>query len=432
MKQQCITMTQQEVVRYEVIKKLIDKRINGTEAAVQIGVTVRQVKNIKARVIQEGIRGIVHKGRGRPSNRKIGEEKIRRIEKVVKEKYYDFGPTFAAEKLEEKHRIRISNETLRQLMSGWKLWKIQPRKQSKNIRCWRPRKDHCGEMEQFDGSYHRWLEDRAGELCLLVSVDDATGKITHAMFDHNESVRAVFAFWTEYFDIHGIPASIYLDKFSTYKINHKNAVDNYELKTQFERAMRQVGVQPITAHSPEAKGRVERMFETLQDRLVKEMRLARIATIADANVFLAEYVPTFNAQFAVMPNKKADVHRRMSASEREKLPQIFSIQSLRKINNDYTVMFKNQYLQLDRSQPTTVYKKDAVIVEEHLDGAIKVNLNGYYLNYAVLPERPKKQIDINLPVLTKRVQSNWKPPIDHPWRRSFAKNIQQKQAVVIN
>lgn len=432
MKQQLLTMTQKELSRYEVIKKLLAGRINGTVAAKQISLTVRQVKNIKAKVMKEGIRGVMHQNRGKPSNRKISEEKMKKIEQLVREKYYDFGPTFAAEKLEENHRIRISDETLRHRMAGWKLWKIKPRKQPKHMRCWRPRKDHYGEMQQFDGSYHHWLEDRQGELCLLLSVDDATGKITYAKFDQNESVKAVFAFWAEYFNKNGLPVSIYLDKFSTYKVNHKNAADNHELKTQFERAMHQAGVKPITAHSPEAKGRVERIFETLQDRLVKEMRLAGIATMAEANRFLTDYLPQFNARFAVMPNKKADLHRQMSELERKKLPQIFSIQSTRTVNNDYTIMFKNQCFQLDRHQPTTVYKKDVVVMEEHLNGAVKINVKGYYLNYALLPERPQKQISIALPALTRRKQSDWKPPIDHPWRRPFTDSRQQKQTAFIH
>ncbi len=432
MEHQLITMTHQEVSRYAVIKNLIAGRINGTAAAGQISLTVRQVKNIKAKVMKEGVKGVMHKSRGRQSNRKIAEEKMKKIERLVRENYYDFGPTFAAEKLAENHHMIISDETLRNRMAGWKLWKIKPRKQSRTMHCWRPRKDYYGEMQQFDGSYHPWLEDRQGELCLLLSVDDATGKITHAKFDRNESVKAVFAFWTEYCEKNGLPVSIYLDKFSTYKVNHKNAVDNHELKTQFERAMREAGVKPITAHSPEAKGRVERIFETLQDRLVKEMRLAGIATMADANRFLTDYLPRFNARFAVMPNKKADLHRPVNESARERLPQIFSIHSPRKINNDYTIMFKNQYFQLDRHQPTTVYKKDTVIMEERLDGTIKVALKRQYLKYTLLPERPRKQISVALPALTRRKQSDWKPPMDHPWRRVFANSMQQKQTTVIN
>ena len=428
MEQQLITMTQKELLRYDTIQSLIDGHINGTEAAKQIDVSVRHVKRLKAKVKKYGIKGIIHGNRGRKSNRKIPETKISKIENIVKEKYYDFGPAFAVEKLYENHQITISDETLRHLMVKWGLRSVKPRKQPKKIRFWRPRKDNYGEMEQFDGSYHRWLEDRAGELCLLLSIDDATGKITYAKFDCNESVMAVFKFWTEYFDKNGLPVSIYLDKFSTYKINHKNAVDNHELKTQFERAMKEAGVKPITAHSPEAKGRVERVFGTLQDRLVKEMRLAGISTIEGANKFLEEYIPKFNAQFAVAPHGKADLHRNVSNQLKDKLPQVFSRQSQRIVHNDYTVMFENKYFQLNKEQPTTVYKKDTVIIEEHLDGSIKINLKGYYLNYTVLPERPKKIIDIKLPALTRRQQSDWKPPVDHPWRKSF---IQQKQTISV-
>lgn len=210
-----------------------------------------------------------------------------------------------------------------------------------------------------------------------------------------------------------------MDKFSTYKINHKNAVDNEDWMTQFERAMSQVGVNLITAHSPQAKGRVERMFETLQDRLVKELRLANIITIEEANKFLEKYIPKFNAKFAVVPAKRKDLHKTPIKQIQEKLPQIFSIQNERVVMNDYTVRFANSYYQLDEIQPTTVYKHDRVTIEEHLTGEVKINLKDKYLNFKVLPERPKKEIDIKLPAITVRKISDWKPPIDHPWRTQF-------------
>ena len=217
----------------------------------------------------------------------------------------------------------------------------------------------------------------------------------------------------------GLPLSIYLDKYSTYKINHKNAVNNKDLITQFERAMNQVGVEPITAHSAEAKGRVERMFGTLQDRLVKELRLANISTIQEANKLLEDYIPKFNAKFSVVPKRRTDLHKKLNKWVEKKLPQIFSVQKKRVVMNDYTIRFENQYFQLDQNQPTTVYKKDIVIIEKHLDDAIKINLKGHYLNYTVLQERPKKEIDVKLIALTTMKQSDWKPPINHPWRRQF-------------
>lgn len=426
MAQNLICMSTKELTKYDIIKNLIDGKINGTDASKQIGVSVRHIKRLKSKVIQLGATGLIHGNRGQESNRRIDSATIEKAEKYLKEKYYDFGPTFAAEKLNEIHGIKLGKETVRSIMINLELWKPKPRKQSKEWHVWRTRKDNFGEMEQFDGSYHVWFGDE--ESCLLLSVDDATGKITHAKFDINESTKAVFEFWLEYFDKNDLPLSIYLDKFSTYKINHKNAVDNKDMITQFERAMRQVDIKPITARSAEAKGRVERMFQTLQDRLVKELRLDGVTTMKEANEFLKGYIPKFNAKFAVVPNRRKNLHKKINEQTKEKLPRIFSIQNARKVNNDYTVMFKNSFFQLEREQPTTVYKRDSVVVEEHLNGAIKLHLRNHYLHYTVLPKRPKKEINIKLPALTGQRQSHYKPPADHPWRRQFITNRLKNEA----
>lgn len=419
-------MTEKELSRYDVINDLIDNKINGTDASKQIGVSVRHIKRLKSKVDKYGAEGLIHKSRGKTGNRKLDPEIVKKAKQFLKEKYHFCGPTLASEKLDENHNIEINKETVRGIMAKMGLWKPKHRKQSGKRHAWRARKDNYGEMQQFDGSYHIWFG--CEESCLLLSVDDAMGKITHAKFDYNEGVIAVFKFWLEYFDKNGLPLSIYLDKFSTYKVNHKNAVDNKDLITQFERAMNQVGVSPITAHSPEAKGRVERMNGTLQDRLVKELKLAGITTMEEANEFLKEYIPKFNAKFAVAPNRKVDLHKTISEQAKEKLPQIFSIQDQRKVMNDYTIMFENKFFQLNEAQPTTVYKKDTVIIEKHLNGDIKINLKGHYLNYMELPKRPKKIINIKLPALTIRKQSNWKPPADHPWRRQLLLNRQKNMA----
>jgi len=421
MPQKLICMTEKELIRNDIIHDLINKKINGTDASKMIGVTIRQVKRMKAAVLKDGVKSLVHGNRGRESNRKLDINFLKKVEELLKEKYYDFGPTFAAEKLDEDDGLVIGKETIRTIMTELELWKPKPRKQSKGKwHTWRARKDNYGEMQQFDGSYHVWFGNI--ESCLLLSVDDATGKITHAKFDINESTVAVFKFWLEYFEKNGLPLFIYLDKFSTYKINHKNAVDNKDMITQFERAMNQVGVKPITAHSAEAKGRVERMNGTLQDRLVKELRLAGITNIEEANKFLEKYIPKFNAKFAVVPNRRKNLHKKMNKNTSEKLPQIFSIQNIRIVNNDYTVRFNNNYFQLDRIQTTTIYKKDKIIVEEHLDNEIKLRIREAYLNYKVLPKKPEKEINIKLPALTKQKQGSYKPPINHPWRKQFLYN----------
>ncbi len=430
MAEKLITMSTQELSRYDIIKQLLDGKINGTDASKQIGVSIRHVKRLKSKVNKLGAAGLIHGNRGRAGNRKLDDAIMAKVEKLLKEKYYDFGPTLAREKLEENHKIKTSKEYIRRKMMDINLWKPKPRKLGKKHYVWRARKDNPGELEQFDGSYHKWFGE--DESCLLLSVDDANGEITHAKFDYHEGIAPVFNFWLKYFEKHGFPLSIYLDKFSTYKINHKNAVDNEGWMTQFERAMSQVGIKPITAHSPQAKGRVERMFQTLQDRLVKELRLAGITDIDEANKFLEKYIPKFNAKFAVAPARKKDLHKPPTAEIKNKLPQIFSIQNTRVVMNDYTVRFANSYYQLDEIQPTTVYKKDRVTIEEHLNGEVKINFKNRYLNFKVLPMRPKKEIDIKLPALTIRRASDWKPPIDHPWRTQFifSKRINQPEKIL--
>ena len=413
-----ITMTRKEARRYEVIKDLIDKKIDGSEAAASLSLSVRQIKRIKAKVKKLELEGVIHGNRGKASNRRIDKEIIKEATEHLKETYRDFNPLLAKEKLFELHDIDLSKEKVRQLMIEEELWK--PKKKSSVKRfAWRERKDNHGEMEQFDGSYHDWFEGRNKEesgleQCLLVTVDDADGSIPQARFEDNEGVEAVFRFWKEYLTEKGAPLAIYLDKFSTYKVNHKNAVDNKDLMTQFERAMQQLDIRVIHAHTPQAKGRVEKMNGTLQRRLVKELRLNNIDTVTAANVFLKEtFLPKFNQQFKVIPKKKADLHRKQDGVN---LDKILSIQSERTVNNDYTIRFKSNYYQLSEIQPATVYKKDKVIIEEHLSGDIKIALRDKYLTYTTLPQRPKKEIKINLPALTNRKPTNWKPPLNHPWR----------------
>ena len=217
-----------------------------------------------------------------------------------------------------------------------------------------------------------------------------------------------------------------MDKFSTYKINHPAAEDNKDLITQFQRACNQVGVELISANSPQAKGRVERVNETLQDRLVKELRLAGVSTIEEGNEFLEVYIPNFNDKFAVIPQNKGDLHKNIPKAI--DLEQVYSIQSERIVQNDYTILFKGEYFQLDEIQPTTVLKKDSVIVEERLKGKIKIRLKDKYLSYTKLPERPKKQ-NVKLCAITRK-KSSWKPPKNHPWRQHrFTINQKEKVAV---
>jgi hypothetical protein len=420
MESDTITMTTQEAERLTIINNLIARKINGTDAGKQLRLSVRQVKRLKARVIKKGASGIVHGLRGKKSNQRIPKKLLAKAQKLITKNYGDFGPTLATEKLQELHAITLSVTTIRQMMIREKLFRPRKRKQSQEHRSWRERKECYGEMEQFDGGYHHWFENRGEETCLLASIDDATGKLTKLKFGTSESVIEV---WKEYTEAHGKPGAIYLDKFSTYKINHKSAKDNHELMTQFERACQDLSITLITAHSPQAKGRVERLFETLQDRLVKELRLRNISNIETANQFVeTTYLADFNKRFAVVPTKDTDLHRSLMKHDQEHLDRIFSIQSTRQVKNDFTVQFQNNWYQLEAIQKTTVYQKDDILVEERLDGSIHLSKKGIPLTFQKLPSRPEK-VNTKVVALTPR-KPDWTPPANHPWRKQINADIQ--------
>ena len=333
-------LNEKEQHKLYVINQAIAHKITNDQAAKKLQLSLRQIKRLKQQVKILGEKAVVHKLKGESSNHHIDETIKTKAIEIIKNFYRDFKPILAAEKLQELHEITITSQTARVWMTKAGIWKLRRRNKSGEHRCWRPRKEYFGEMEQFDGCYHYWFEkrfiDALGnpiEVCLLASIDDATGEIK-ACFAANEGVVAVFTFFKKYILEKGKPKSVYLDKFSTYKINHKSAVDNTELMTQFQRAMKDLGINPIPANSPQAKGRIERLFDTLQDRLVKEMRLAKINNPDAGNKFLVDvFMPKFNKRFSVIPTKEGDLHESLTNEDKKNLNRIFSIQSTRTINN---------------------------------------------------------------------------------------------------
>lgn len=414
-------LTPDEQYKFKVLTQAIDGKLTNNQAAKLLQISVRQVQRLKKQVKENGMESIVHKLKGKPGNHSIEKSVKENVLTTIRQTYPDFKPSFAAEKLKEQHSVIVNSETLRLWMIEEGLWKAHLQKKVQ-YHAWRQRKDYFGELEQFDGSYHLWFEERLldeygfpVEVCLLASIDDATGKITHAKFDFNEGVVAVFNFWMEYVLIMGKPLSIYLDKFSTYKINHRNATDNADLMTQFQKAMKHLNVEVINANSPEAKGRVERLFGTLQDRLVKELRLAGISTIKDGNKFLKVFIPKFNSRFSVTATRDGDVHRQLNQKEKRNLKSVFSIKSQRRVNFDFTIQFKNHFYQLEEIQPTTIRPKERILVEEYLNGTIHFRFKGHYLKCFILPEKPKKLF--RQPAVITTHPLNWKPPLSHPWRK---------------
>lgn len=416
-----IIMSKKELDRVSILTKLKDRRINNATAAKFMRVSIRQIKRLKKRFKKSGATGLIHKSRGKAGHNRLPDELTDKVKKLLQEKYSDFKPTLAMEKLDELHQIKISKETARQIMISAGLWIPKSERLKSHYRSWRDRKEQCGEMEQYDGSLHDWFEGRLPKCVLLLAIDDAEGKITHARFASDEGVINTFRFWNEYLTRNGKPLIIYLDRYSTYKVNIGDNKDEPDERTQFQRAMEgDLNVKIIHARSPEAKGRVERVFNTLQDRLVKELRLAGIKSIDEANKFLVDkFLPKFNRKFAVLAKKSGDLHRPVTKTELSQLAGILSIQTPRKVNNDFTISYNGVWYQLAEQQPTLVIKKDAVIVEKRLDDSIHIRRGKHYLTFMVLSERPKRIIDLPITGLTPKKQFKYIPPASHPWRNKI-------------
>jgi len=368
-------MSKKERDQAKTFDRLKRKELSQKEASVSLSMSPRQVRNKFARYLKKGDIGLVHKSRGRSSRRRWDSVQRAKTLKIVSEKYHDFGPTFASEKLAEEHNIKISKETLRKAMIEWGLWS-KARKHRKH-RKKRERRPSEGMMVQLDGSYHRWFEDRALECALLVFVDDATCKLKMLKFVNHETTKSIMSAMQEYLKKHGRPVSFYVDHHGVYSVNLNNP--DKEKITQVGRALKQLGINLILANSPQAKGRVERMNATLQDRLVKELRLANISTMDEANEFVKKcFIPNFNDKFGKKPKDELNLHRSIEGYD---LSEIFSVQDLRTLQNDYTIRYKNRCLQLEKTQPAVIRPKHKITVYEHLDGRLSLKVRGFNLNF---------------------------------------------------
>lgn len=412
-----IPMSAKELRSFTLTHDVLTGRLTTTEAAARTSVTSRTIRRWVAKVRQGGAKALTHGNRGKPSPRRILESKRQKIQHLVATRYPGFPPTEATERLQEDHGIVHDPTTIRQIMIDGGLWiprAQRPTHRGVPHRQWRERKARRGELVQFDGSYHDWFEGRGGlgEVCLLAAVDDATGELLGARFVPHEGVLPVMGFWLGYAAIHGLPKSIYLDRLSTYKMHLTVARDNPDLKTQLQRAMGTLGVELIFAHSPQAKGRVERLFGTLQGRLVRAMRLRGIATIEEGNQFLAKtFIPAFNRQFALPPRDPLDVHRPLSKRELAALPEVLCRQEQRRVQPDYTISFRSQWYQIRPTPKLAIRPKDDVLVREYADGALTFFIRHQRLLVNPIPKRllntirRTSPIPILAPELTLRTYS---------------------------
>lgn len=404
-----IEMSLKEVVRLKAVQEAIDGHITQRTVASMVGLSERQVRRLVKSVREEGDRGIVHKGRGRPSNRRTPEKVKDRVLALYKRKYYDFGPTLASEKLLELDGIGISDETLRRWLLDAGLWR--KRRKGSAYRRWRERKECFGEMVQMDGSHHDWLEGRGPELVLMGYIDDATGNVYGRFYDYEGTMPAMDSF-KGYARKYGLPRSVYLDRHTTYKSNGKLTPEEElkgmsEPRSQFERALEELGVEVIHALSPQAKGRVERLFGVLQDRLVKEMRLKGIKTKEEGNEFLKGYLPRYNQRFRVCPARDVDVHVKPPAYF--DLDRHLCLKTERTLRNDNTVAHKGKLYQIEERSTAK-----RVTVEERLDGSVRIMGNEVSLKYREITERPKKAAAM----IPKRTYNHPAAPAkDHPWQK---------------
>ena len=403
-----VLMSVKELRRLAVLHQVMEKKLGQLEASRLLGLTDRQIRRIVARIQVEGDVGLAHRSRGKRSNRAFDERKKTQVLGLYAKQYCDFGPTLAAEKLKERNGIGISDETLR-------LWLLEAgithfRRRKRPHRAWRERKPHRGELIQMDGSHHAWFEDRGPKCVLMAYVDDATGRVYGRFYPYEGTIPAMDSF-KRYLQRDGIPLSVYLDKHSTYKAWAKPSLAEQlagrKPKSQFERALEDLGVAVIHADSPQAKGRIERLFGTFQDRLIKEMRLANVRNLDDANRFLSGYLPIYNRRFSVKPVEGVDLHRPIPAGLN--LDNILCIKTERTLRNDFTVIHNGRLYQVHAQ-----IRAASVLMEERLDGSTRITHQGKRLQYQPILVRPIRET-----VKTKPRKPPKPPAPNHPWHRSF-------------
>ena len=418
-----VLLSTREADRAAVICEVVERRLRQSEAARRLGLSVRQVKRLVRRFRERGAAGLASARRGRRPNNAIDGAVRRAVLDLVREEYPDFGPTFACQKLAEEHGHRLSAETLRGWMIEDGLWEPKARREMLAHPS-RPRRDCLGDLVQIDGSPHAWFEDRGPRCTLIVYVDDATSRLLATGFFAAETTEAYMRTTRAHLESHGRPVAYYSDRYSVFRVNRR---DREGEPTQFARALRTLDVESIHAGSPQAKGRVERANRTLQDRLVKEMRLRGICGMAAGNAYLPAFVADYNRRFGVAPRNPADAHREVLHGGRE-LDLILCEQHVRKVTRNLSISFEGRTYQVTGHGKGHRVRGAAVTVCKGFDGAVTVLRGGRELPVRLLgegedpsPVEDGKSVRqrVDRAKAEQRSRPAWKPPPDHPWRRPF-------------
>jgi transposase len=417
-------MSQKEVKRAQVMELLTAGKIDQKEAGKRLTVSVRQIKRIVRRYRAIGLPGLISKKRGQPSNRRLDEEAKRLSIELIGAHYRDFGPTLASEKLAERHGIKLCVESTRQIMMAAGYW--QTRKGAKVcVHPMRERRACLGELIQIDGSPHDWFEGRGERCTLLVFIDDATGNLMQLRFAPTETTVGYMHVLHDHIVTHGVPVALYSDKHSIFRINAKEA--DPEAETQFGRAARELGIECIHANSPQAKGRVERANQTLQDRLVKEMRLTGIADIASANAWLPGFIADYNRRFAVTPKDRQNAHMPYQGTA-EDLTRILSVQVEKTLSKNLSCQHDGKLMQVAASGTGLGMRGAKVKLYQHFDGTQELRWRKRKLSYTVLTKAQRQAAEADSKTVNTRVDNAMakrnaknnkvhKPALNHPWRK---------------
>jgi len=396
------------------MQRLKDKRLSQKEAARMLDLSVRQIKRLFRAYKAYGPKGLVSARRGKASNHRLDAQVVQQAVDLLYERYRDFGPTLAHEKLSEVHGLKLSDESVRRIMIAEGLWKPRRAKEP-SAHPMRERRACFGELEQIDGSDHAWFEVRGPKCTLLVIIDDATGRIGELWFVPDETFFAYCEAVRHYLERYGKPVAFYSDRHGIFRVNQPRPLGTTSGLTQFGRAMEELDIQIICANSPQAKGRIERANQTLQDRLVKELRLRGISDIDSANAYLPEFREDFNRRFAVQPRSSHDAHRPLL--ETENLDLILTHQKTGTLSKNLTVQYNHIIYQIQSERPGYALRKASVTICENAKGEVTILYNNQPLPFTIFHQSPRQAQVVDTKTLDRHIQPPKPPAANHPWRQ---------------
>jgi Homeodomain-like domain len=419
MNKELISMTSKELTRLEIIQKVKEKRLKQYQAAEYLNLSLVQVKRLYKQYKKEGAKGLVSKKRGSRGNHRLPDELKQKALDLIWDKYPDFGPTLAQEKLLELDHLKLSVGTIRNLMIQNSIWEVRKAKK-KVIHQMRERRSKYGELIQIDGSPHDWFEGKSPKCSLIVFVDDATSKLIYLKFENAETTWAYLDGVKSTISKEGIPQAYYSDRHGIFKVNRPKALSGDGM-TQFGRIIKDMGIKSICATTPQAKGRVERVNRVLQDRLVKELRLNAISTIEEANAFLPSFMEKYNQLFAKEPKSQLNAHKKIP--QNWDLDLIFRLRESRYLSKNLTFQYNNKLYQIKTDRPTYALRKARVDVFENKEGNIIIEYKNQKLLYTIYEEHAfqgesvsSKELNYKLDNLFKKKHN---PSKKHPWRSSY-------------